>query len=335
MVDPAAPAAPAAAPAVTPPAAPAPVPPAPTAPAAPAAQAPPAGGDQTKFAGKYDTPEALEQGIHEARAKLGLEVHSGPAFGTNGIYVDVIAAEKGYTDLQALISRGAPAPAATPAPAAPAAAPVPGQPPAPAAPGKPQPGIQIAATTPTADPTVEQILQSAGLNSDELVTTYQQSGALTTVQYEALQKQGYNKQVVDVFIAGQAAQVQQHETAQAQIKQDAHALMGGEQQFNNLLGWALNNLDQATVDNLNERLAQPAHYKGALEQIRAQQAQVMGTAASQPLVPGEAPPTAPATTISTPKELDEAIAKAKGGDQAAKDAISALSNVEMQQIALK
>lgn len=333
MVDPAAPPVTPAAPATpTPAPAPATPPVAPAAPATPATPAavPPAGPDPAKFAGKYATPEALEQGVHEARAKLGLEVHQGPVFGNGGMYADVVAAERGYLDMQTLISRGAPA--ATPAPTTPA--PAPGQPAAPAAPAQPQPGIKIAATTPAADPTVEQIVQSAGLTTDDLVNTYAQSGALTVDHYAALQKQGYGRQAVDAFIAGQVAQVQQHETQQTQIQQDAFAMMGGEQQFNNLLGWALNNLDQPTIDNLNERLAQPAHYKGALEQIQAQQAKVNGAAATVPLVPGQ-PPAAVATGIDTPQKLQETILSAKGGDPAAKAALAALSDQEMQQLALK
>ena len=302
------------------PVAPAPVPAAP--PVAPAPP-PPAGGGGALFAGKYATPEDLEKGVHEAREHLGLTPHVGPAFGPGGMYNDVAAMESGYLDFQNLISR-APA-AVAPVVPIPGQPPVPGTPTPPVIPGQPTvPGIKIPDSTVPVDPNIEQVLLSAGLKAEDLYSEWGQKGTLRQDQYDALQKAGHGRQIVDGFISGQMAVAQQNQALQTQAHADAVAIVGGEEQLTNLLAWAKTGLDPSTIVNLDERLANPAHYRGALQQIQAAQQVALGATGSQSLVEGQ-PPVGATTIIDSLDKMNEMTRKAQQGDPAALAAVNAVT----------
>lgn len=86
-------------------------------------------------------------------------------------------------------------------------------------------------------------------NTIEEMSNYAwENGSLSDEHYEALERSGYSREIVDQFMQGQFAAAN---AAQMQIINAG----GGEERVNQMFAWAENNLDQATIDSYNERFA--------------------------------------------------------------------------------
>lgn len=93
----------------------------------------------------------------------------------------------------------------------------------------------------------EQAVTEAGLDFDTLVSEYGETGELSEDSYEALNQSGIPKHIVDAFIQGQEAKSQI-------ITNNAFSLVGGEDQYNQMLNWATNNLTEQEIDAFNANL---------------------------------------------------------------------------------
>ena len=163
----------------------------------------------------------------------------------------------------------------------------------------------------TGDMTIEQILESAQLNNMDIVTNWQKDGKLTDEQYSKLASVGYGKSVVDTYLKGQSAQAQNSIYAQEQIKQHAHKLAGGEQEYNGLMRWAAVNLPEQRQTELNERLAQTESYEGAIKELLYDYKMATGTAAGRSeILAGQAMPNV-SDGYKTTDEFLSALAQAK------------------------
>lgn len=89
-----------------------------------------------------------------------------------------------------------------------------------------------APATPAASTTQEA---PKGLDMGALSQEFSQNGALSEETYTKLAGQGFDKQTVDTFIAGQQALA-------ATIRADIASVAGGEEQLNAVLTWAKDNL---------------------------------------------------------------------------------------------
>lgn len=140
-----------------------------------------------------------------------------------------------------------------------------------------------AAETPPPPATIDEVLTRAGLAQDDLATRFTEHGSLSDEQYEALAKQGYPKAVVDGFYAGQQAQIQL-------LQRRAYDEAGGEKQFNHLMDWAEKSFDDATIDQMENKLRDPSTTVAAVKEIKQAYESAVRSAGSRPLLGGGAPP---------------------------------------------
>jgi hypothetical protein len=141
---------------------------------------------------------------------------------------------KSYTELEKKL--GAPA-----APAAPASLEVPAD-----------PAAAAAAVT------------SAGLDFEALTAEFNKDGALSEATYDKLTKAGISKTVADQYIAGQQAIANQTRT-------EVFSVVGGEEQYTEMVTWAKDNLAAADIDAYNSAMnaGNVSSMKLAVEGLRA------------------------------------------------------------------
>ncbi len=112
--------------------------------------------------------------------------------------------------------------------------------------------------TPTETPT--------GLTDEsftEYVNEFNKDGSISEDSYKALAKQGLPKAVVDNYIAGQVA------VTQAAVS-SAQNVVGGEEAYNELIGWAVENLSDEAKSDFNSKVmsGNPETAKDAIEYLQ-------------------------------------------------------------------
>ena len=90
----------------------------------------------------------------------------------------------------------------------------------------------------------QQALQEKGLDLNEFSQEFSQKGELSPESYEKLTKAGFDKNLVDQYIAGQKALASQYETS---IK----AEIGGDEKYSEMTTWAKANMTPAEIDAFN------------------------------------------------------------------------------------
>ena len=93
--------------------------------------------------------------------------------------------------------------------------------------------------------TAEEAVEKAeGVDMETLSSEYAENGSLTDTSYEALEKAGIPRNMVDQFIEGQEAKA-------AQMGSELMGQVGGEEAFGNMVEWASSNLDGEFLDQYN------------------------------------------------------------------------------------
>jgi hypothetical protein len=111
--------------------------------------------------------------------------------------------------------------------------------------GQPQEEQQDAEDLVSADASeVSEVLGANGIDFDVLQQEYQELGGLSEDAYKALEEAGFPETVVDQWIAGQQAISQQ-------VQSEMHSLVGGTEQYQELVGWAADALPEAEIDAFN------------------------------------------------------------------------------------
>lgn len=87
--------------------------------------------------------------------------------------------------------------------------------------------------------------ETAGLDFDDLSRQYWENGELGSDAYEALEKSGIPKHVVDAFIAGQEALL---DRTRGEVFND----VGGEPAYQGMVEWAADNLSRDEIDAFNK-----------------------------------------------------------------------------------
>lgn len=115
-----------------------------------------------------------------------------------------------------------------------------------------------------ADDAANKAVEAAGLDMDALGNKVVQNGDLDPEDYEKLAKQGISKEMVQNYVAGQQA-------IAAQLVSRMHETVGGEDSFNELLGWAGENLspDEIAAFNSTVDSGSEAQVKLALEGLQS------------------------------------------------------------------
>ena len=90
----------------------------------------------------------------------------------------------------------------------------------------------------------EQDLKKAGLDFQALSEEFNANGSLSDKSYAELEAKGYPRDLVDTWIDGQKAVV-------AQLQQRVYSVVGGQEQYEQMVAWAANNLTPAEIDAYN------------------------------------------------------------------------------------
>lgn len=104
------------------------------------------------------------------------------------------------------------------------------------------------------------IVGRAGLDAKSLQDHLNQNGTLPEEAYAALEKQGLNRQLVDMY-------VENYNFKANAVRESALNYVGGEQEWNALSGWAAENLTPQEVSRYNELLA-TNEWKVAMDALR-------------------------------------------------------------------
>tara|TARA_R100000808_G_C2142701_1_gene150454 strand:+ start:163 stop:942 length:780 start_codon:yes stop_codon:yes gene_type:complete len=92
---------------------------------------------------------------------------------------------------------------------------------------------------------VEEVLESRGLNLEEMSQEYYQDRYLSEERYDQLASAGIPREVVDQFISGQQAVGQQ-------ITREAEDIAGGQDNYRDMINWASNSLPSEEIDIYND-----------------------------------------------------------------------------------
>lgn len=124
----------------------------------------------------------------------------------------------------------------------------------------------------------EQAMDQAGLDYDAFAQEYAENGELSQDAYDALEAAGIPKHLVDNYIAGLEAQ-------QTMLQSEVYQTIGGEEAYNDMIQWAGENLDDASIDAFNATLegGNPAQIKLAIAGLRAQYTEANGQEPSRTL----------------------------------------------------
>jgi hypothetical protein len=104
--------------------------------------------------------------------------------------------------------------------------------------------------------------QAEGVDMDSLSKEYFETGDLTAESYEALEKAGIPRQMVEEYIQGQEARANQY---QDQALQE----VGGEEEFSKISEWASSNLSADQIDRYNTAVdsGDPARMQEAVKAL--------------------------------------------------------------------
>lgn len=90
--------------------------------------------------------------------------------------------------------------------------------------------------------------ESAGLDMASLESEWREKGELSAESYDKAAAAGYPKDIVDRYIEGQQAIVER------QVG-EIYGSVGGQDAYNQLIGWAADNLPEAEIDAFNATVA--------------------------------------------------------------------------------
>lgn len=98
------------------------------------------------------------------------------------------------------------------------------------------------------DAKVEAAVTSAGLDMEALNSEYAENGTLSEASFEALEKSGITRDVVEAFIAGREALI---EKAAAEV----YETVGGVDKYTSMVEWAHEGLTEAEIEEYNSAIS--------------------------------------------------------------------------------
>ena len=123
-------------------------------------------------------------------------------------------------------------------------------------------------------------LEERGVDFDALSNEFAEQGGLTEESYEALLAAGIPRTMVDQFIEGQNA-------VAGQLQQQAFEQVGGQQAYEDMVSWASESLNEASIDAFNNAM-NSGNIETANLAIQGLQAQYRSVNGNEPsLVMGE------------------------------------------------
>jgi len=139
--------------------------------------------------------------------------------------------------------------------------------------------------TPTEIPSkddAKEVATNAGLDFDAMQVEYGSNGSLSDETYEAINKSGIPRDVVDSYIAGQ-------EALATSIRTEMFSTVGGEENYGSMMSWATNNLSSSEIDSYNNVMGSADQNQIQLA-VRGLNAQYQSDTGSNPsLLSGDTP----------------------------------------------
>lgn len=96
-------------------------------------------------------------------------------------------------------------------------------------------------------PEVADYLAESNLDFNAFAQEFYEQGGLSEAAYNALEQNGIPRAIVDQYIEGQTAIIQD-------MQQQAYSVVGGEREYQQMINWAANNLSQGEIDAFNANL---------------------------------------------------------------------------------
>ena len=96
-------------------------------------------------------------------------------------------------------------------------------------------------------PEVAEYLAESNLNFDAFAQEYYENGGLSDEAYAALEQNGIPRAIVDQYIEGQTAIMDD-------MRQQAYSVVGGAEEYQQMINWAATNLSQGEIDAFNANL---------------------------------------------------------------------------------
>ena len=143
-----------------------------------------------------------------------------------------------------------------------------------------------------------QVTKEAGLDFDDLSSTYWETGELAEAQYAKLEKAGIPKAVVDQFIAGQEAILNA-------TRQSVFTTVGGEEAYNSMTEWAAENFSKDEIKVYNDAVnsGNTANAMMAVKGLKAQYEATVGFEPARQVKGSNATPSA--STYRSVAELEK------------------------------
>ena len=91
---------------------------------------------------------------------------------------------------------------------------------------------------------VAELLDDKGLDFDVFQQEYDENGELSDDAYAALEEAGFPRSVVDTWIQGQDALA-------SQMTGEMYNIVGGQEDYNNMVSWAADTLPESEIDAFN------------------------------------------------------------------------------------
>lgn len=92
---------------------------------------------------------------------------------------------------------------------------------------------------------VADVLNKSGVDFDTLQAEFNENGGLNEDSYKKLEEAGFPKSLVDTWIAGQQALA-------TDLHDQVFGSVGGEENYNQMIEWAGDNLPQSEIDAFNK-----------------------------------------------------------------------------------
>jgi Phage T7 capsid assembly protein. len=155
---------------------------------------------------------------------------------------------------------------------------------------------------------VQKVLAAEGMNLDSLEGEYTENGGLSDASYEALAKIGFSRKVVDTYIAGVEAGNMQSAMLQDREVQSIKAMVGGDDAYASLTGWAKENLSREELEGFNAITAtnNPTAIRMAVKGLAAQYHAAVGKDPSY--IKGAAPAQLPLEVYNSWAEVTKDMA---------------------------
>lgn len=91
---------------------------------------------------------------------------------------------------------------------------------------------------------VSELLDANGLDFDVFQQEYAETGELSSDAYAALEQAGFSRGIVDTWIQGQDALA-------AQVTSEMYDVVGGQQEYEQMISWASDALPESEIDAFN------------------------------------------------------------------------------------